>query len=176
GSDGQDGGGGGGDSGDGDDSDDSDDNDDSGGGGGGGGGDSGDGDECPEGETCDGDGKIIELLEQILGSLNNTGEVTEFDPANASSFFETEYEDGFAGIWDEKSEQLKNTDAALFIKQFRYTGNGSMPNTQMCFNLGQNMNFGCLDVPLPDANVMAFIRIVILISAAFLCRAIVFGG
>ncbi len=99
-----------------------------------------------------------------------------FDPANATSFWESEYEDGFQGVWDEKAESLKSTEAAQFIQQFKFTGGGAAPDNRICFNLGQYMNYGCKDIPLPSATVMAFIKICILVTAAFLCRRIIFGG
>ncbi|TMN33719.1 hypothetical protein CWC03_18425, partial [Pseudoalteromonas sp. S2755] len=137
----------------------------------------GDGEKPCEGDDCPKENnEVAELLAAILKNLTDAGDPQMFDKANAVSYWESEYEEGFQGVWDEKSDQLRNTEAAQFIQQFKFTATGSAPENRICFNLGQYMNYGCKEIPLPDAAIMAFIKAIILCSAAFLCRAIIFGG
>jgi hypothetical protein len=147
------------------------------------GGGDGDGDDSQEPEPCEGDDCEAAILKRIddkagiiVDSLTNKGEPILTDFSQAESLYESEYEDGFLTVWEDKESEFKNTEAVKFLDQFKFSGGGAAPNAQMCFNLGSNMNFGCAELPLPSAAIFAFIRIVILISAAFLCRRIIFGG
>jgi len=38
------------------------------------------------------------------------------------------------------------------------------------------MNLGCAELPLPSPQLLAILKVFILITAAFLCRALIFGG
>lgn len=116
------------------------------------------------------------MLESIEKSVTHKGTPEPFNINEAESFYESVYEDGFQGVWDERSDQLRNSEAAQFIQQFKFTASGSAPSGRICFNLGSIMNYGCHDIPLPDGAILGFIKMVILISAAFLCRRIIFGG
>lgn len=125
-----------------------------------------------EKEQIDGQNDILSELEK----LNNTSYSGEFNPDNSASFLESSYPDGFEGVWNEKSEELKSSDAYQFIQQFQFQSGGAPPQTQICFNLGTHMDFGCADLPLPSVQLLSIIKVFILITAAFLCRALIFGG
>ncbi|WP_138552524.1 hypothetical protein [Pseudoalteromonas rubra] len=100
-----------------------------------------------------------------------------FDPAKSASFWESSYPDGLPGIWSEKSELLSNTPAISFLDKFKFNTSGGAPSSpNWCFNLGRNMNFGCVELVVISPPVLAFIRICILITAVFTCRRIIFGG
>ena len=137
--------------------------------------------ECDPTPTCDPskedcENKALKLLESIEKSVTHKGTPEPFNINEAESFYESVYEEGFQGVWDERSDQLRNSEAAQFIQQFKFTASGSAPSGRICFNLGSIMNYGCHDIPLPDGAILGFIKMVILISAAFLCRRIIFGG
>lgn len=113
---------------------------------------------------------------EILKSISETEIGDSFNPENAASFYESEYEEGFAGVWQEKSGEFQQTEAYQFLQQFKFNGGGAAPDTSICFNLGQFMDFGCSELPVPDAGLLAILKVFILISAAFLCRRLIFGG
>ncbi|MEG3344489.1 hypothetical protein WDB89_02910 [Pseudoalteromonas sp. B5MOD-1] len=113
---------------------------------------------------------------EILKSISETDVSNTFNPESSASFYESEYEDGFAGVWQEKSGEFQQTEAYQFLQQFKFNGGGAAPDTSICFNLGQFMDFGCSELPVPDAGLLAILKVFILISAAFLCRKLIFGG
>ncbi|PAJ71880.1 hypothetical protein CJF42_24295 [Pseudoalteromonas sp. NBT06-2] len=110
-----------------------------------------------------------------LKKMNETNIENAFDPSQSNSFYEREYTNGVKGIWTDKAEAFKQTEFVTFLNQFNPSIQSAAPDFSMCFDLGF-VNFGCVALPLPTTTVMAFIKIVILISAAFLCRYIIFGG
>ncbi|GAA72417.1 hypothetical protein [Pseudoalteromonas sp. BSi20439] len=112
----------------------------------------------------------------ILDTLSETDVGNTFNPDASLSFYESSYENGFSGVWEEKSTAFKQTETFQFLEQFKFNAGGSAPDTQMCFNLGGSMDFGCAELPTPSPQLLAIIRVFILITAAFLCRALIFGG
>lgn len=125
--------------------------------GGGGGGDSDEG-------FCDGE-----------GNCSTSVEIRTEPSDGLEGFWETEYEEGLQGIFEEKLIDVKQTEFYLFLDQFKPTfGGGSAPDYQFCFDLGF-VNFGCQSLGI-DSRVFPAVRIFILITAVFLCRKILFGG
>jgi hypothetical protein len=119
----------------------------------------GDGDVTCDGDDCEGD---------VL---------TDIEPsAGLEGYWESEYEDGLEGMFLGKLEEYKQTEFFLFLEQFKpQISGGSAPNYNWCFNFGQYMNLGCHNLSI-DPRVFPALKIFILISAAFACRAILFGG
>ena len=112
----------------------------------------------------------------ILEALEPSKIPSTFNPDSSSSFYESSYENGFEGVWEEKSLAFKQTETVKFIEQFKFDSGGEAPETQICFDLGRKMDFGCADLPIASPQLLAIIKIFILITAAFLCRALIFGG
>lgn len=91
------------------------------------------------------------------------------------SFYESEYPEGFAGVWETRFEQIKSTPLFDFTSQFETSyGAGSEPTWQVCFNLGF-VDFGCGELGV-SSNIWAAVRIFILFTAALFCRRLIFGG
>lgn len=111
---------------------------------------------------------------EILKSISETEVSNTFNPENSASFYESEYEEGFGGVWDEKSSQLQNTGVFKFLAQFKFNGGGSQPDMQICFN--STANLGCEVIPFDWTRILPFLKACILITAAFACRRIIFGG
>ena len=119
----------------------------------------GDGDVTCDGDDCEGD-----VLTDIEPSEGLVG------------YWESEYEDGLEGMFLGKLEEYKQTEFFLFLEQFKpQISGGAAPNYNWCFNFGQYMNLGCHNLSI-DPRVFPALKIFILISAAFACRAILFGG
>lgn len=112
----------------------------------------------------------------LLETVSKTDVGNTFNPDLSTGFYESSYENGFAGIWAEKSILFEQTETIQFLQQFRFNAGGSPPDTQLCFNMGGSMDFGCADLPTPSPQLLAILKIFILITAAFLCRALIFGG
>ena len=111
---------------------------------------------------------------EILKSISETEVSNTFNPESSASFYESEYEEGFGGVWDEKSSQLQNTGVFRFLQQFKFNGGGSQPDMQICFN--STANLGCEVIPFDWTRILPFLKACILITAAFACRRIIFGG
>jgi hypothetical protein len=112
----------------------------------------------------------------LLETVSKTDIGNTFNPDLSTGFYESSYENGFEGIWEEKSILFEQTETIQFLQQFRFNAGGSPPDTQLCFNMGGSMDFGCADLPTPSPQLLAILKIFILITAAFLCRALIFGG
>lgn len=119
----------------------------------------------------------LEPVVNELKKINETNVETKTEPnLEQESFWESDYEDGFQGMFEGKVEEIKATALFSFIDKFQPNISGGSPaNYNFCFNLGAMGNFGCHDLGI-DARVIPAIKILILISAAFACRRIIFGG
>lgn len=120
--------------------------------------------------------KNTAALVKIAEDLGKTDVKDSFNPDLATGFYESAYENGFTGIWEEKSVLFSQTETIQFLQQFKFNAGGSPPDTRICFNLGGTMDFGCAELPTPSPQLLAILKIFILITAAFLCRALIFGG
>lgn len=116
-------------------------------------------------------------LSDIAESLDGTGANFGGGPSSGvQSFYESEYPGGIAGVWDSNKAALMSTPVFGFVDQFQFDYNdSSVPSWQMCFDMGALGNLGCKDLSVPP-YVWAFIKIVMLVSTAFLCRRLIFGG
>lgn len=91
-------------------------------------------------------------------------------------FWESEYEDGVEGMFQGKIDELKATEFFLFLDEFKpQISGGSAPMFNWCFNFGRYMNFGCQTVNI-DPRVFPALKVFFLLSSAFACRQILFGG
>ncbi|TMP53178.1 hypothetical protein [Pseudoalteromonas sp. S1612] len=110
----------------------------------------------------------------ILDSISETDIGDTFNPEGSSSFYESAYENGWQGVWDEKSDLISQTGLFVFLKQFRLTSGGSAPEMNICFDV--LVNLGCKTLDPNWERLMPFLRICIFITTAFVCRRIIFGG
>ena len=110
----------------------------------------------------------------ILDTLSETDVGNTFNPDASSSFYESSYENGFQGVWDEKSELISQTGLFVFLKQFRLTSGGSAPEMNICFDV--LVNLGCKTLDPNWERLMPFLKLCIFITTAFVCRRIIFGG
>jgi len=110
----------------------------------------------------------------ILDTLSETGVSNTFNPDASTSFYESSYENGWQGVWEEKSNLISQTGLFQFLQQFRLGSGGSAPEMNICFDV--LVNLGCKTLDPNWERLMPFLRICILITAAFVCRRIIFGG
>jgi hypothetical protein len=115
---------------------------------------------------------IGETLDGINDSLNPSELPPIPEPA---SWYEPVYEDGLSGVWDEHLPALQQTPLFTFLDQFTMAPSGTQPDWNFCFNLGALGNYGCERLEVPSF-IWNFIRIVMLLGAAFTARRLIFGG
>lgn len=130
---------------------------------------------------ADDTGDIKDVLEGAFGKGGKGGKGKGMPGLGAGdcvadcSWYESAYPDGIVGIWQEHSAALKQTPVFTFLDQFKFEPDGAQPDFQLCFNMGKLGDYGCKSLEVPSV-IWAFMKLVILISAAFLCRALIFGG
>lgn len=86
------------------------------------------------------------------------------------------YPDGLTGVWNTRKAELLASPLLSLVSVLTPTigSGGAYPVWIVPVNFG-GKNFGTYDVSLPT-YVWDFLKWVVLISAAFLCRALIFGG
>ena len=131
------------------------------------------------GQQLDGQGKSLKGIQDGIDGLGDAfGDDGEPDGGGLGSegtWYESEYPDGIVGIWNEHSAALQQTPMFDFLNQFQIAPDGTQPDMNFCFNLGALGDLGCKSVEVP-AIVWVFLKLCILITAAFTCRALIFGG
>tara|TARA_Y100001963_G_scaffold112320_1_gene155466 strand:- start:115 stop:1575 length:1461 start_codon:yes stop_codon:yes gene_type:complete len=108
-----------------------------------------------------------------IAEFTKQGEIEPLPP-EPESWYESEYENGLKGIWEEKQPLLMATPLFSFVEQFNINPNGNPPDFEMCFNLGAMGNYGCDSFEVPQW-IWNAIKVFILFTAAILCRAAVTG-
>jgi len=90
--------------------------------------------------------------------------------------YDRKYPNGIKGIWETKSASLKQTSLFTFVDSMmpKYSS-GSCPSWHVDLDLAGWANFGTADLS-PSCDLWAFAKIVIIISALLLARALIFGG
>lgn len=97
------------------------------------------------------------------------------DLPEVEPFYEQKYPDGFQGVWNEAKSDFDNSEFLSFLQSFVPSFSGTCPSWSMNFAIGAMANFGTI----PFATlcyVFDFIKVIVLVTAAFTCRAIIFGG
>lgn len=118
---------------------------------------------------------ISDTNSSILDSISNTSTTSSFNKSDSSSYWDSPYDDGFSGVYNDKKNEFLNTGVFQFLQQFKFNTGGSPPNMEMCFNTGL-VDLGCKSIPFDWSRILPFLKICILITAAFTCRKIIFGG
>ncbi|MCQ4289544.1 hypothetical protein NA647_19230 [Pseudomonas stutzeri] len=90
-------------------------------------------------------------------------------------FYEQKYPDGLEGVWNTRSAEFQDSAFMDFLGSFVPSFSGSCPAWSMNMNIASWANFGIHHFQTL-CWVFDFIKVVLLVSAAFLCRALMFGG
>lgn len=98
---------------------------------------------------------------------------TEMPSQQFEPWYTPEYPDGPVGVWNTRSDALQNTAIVQWVKGFELTGGASF-NPSWTLDFSQ-MGFGAFEVSIPG-EIMLVLRYLVLISAAFSVRKIIFGG
>ncbi|ATA56527.1 hypothetical protein CKY39_27295 [Variovorax boronicumulans] len=91
--------------------------------------------------------------------------------------YERKYPDGLVGIWNEKKEQLKQSQLFSLPSQLLPTGvsGGSCPSWTIPLDMAGFHDWGMADLTVP-CWVYDVLKAIVLIGAAILARALIFGG
>lgn len=101
--------------------------------------------------------------------------VQDSDFPEVGPFYEQKYPDGLQGVWSNASAQLNDSAFMSFLNSFVPNFSGSCPSWSMSFDIASWASYGSHNFP-SLCYVFDFIKVIILVSAAFLCRSIIFGG
>lgn len=117
---------------------------------------------------------LVSAVEGIGEGVNETSVETDSEPSDGiESFYEAEYPNGFQDVWQKNKAAFENTEMNQYLESWKLTATGAAPPMQLCFNV--IMDFGCKEFVI-DPRIFPFLRIIMLVSTAFLCRALIFGG
>ncbi|BAN48601.1 hypothetical protein [Metapseudomonas resinovorans] len=90
-------------------------------------------------------------------------------------FYEQKYPDGMQGVWSDAKADFENSEFVSFMQSFVPSFSGSCPSWSMNFAIGALANFGT--IPFQSlCYIFDFIKVIMLVTAVFTCRAIIFGG
>lgn len=131
------------------------------------------------GQQLEGIGESLDGLSDVMqpGTGQNSGPTlcTGQDCWKQKSWVQSSFPDGVQGLWDERKDAFDRSAMKGYLDSFVPSLQaGAIDPFQLCFNLGF-YNYGCHSFSIPD-YVIAFLRLVILISAGFYCQRLVFGG
>lgn len=90
-------------------------------------------------------------------------------------FYEVKYPDGLAGVWSDTFASLQDTAFVEFMQGFVPSFSGSCPSFGLSFQIAQWASFGSLEFS-SICYVLDFVKILLLVTAMFTSRALIFGG
>ncbi len=131
------------------------------------------------GEKLDGISESIDGLGNAFeaGSGQNTGPTlcTGDDCYKGKSWITPKYPEGMISIYETHKAAFQGSSIHSYLEGFNPNISGSAPtNWNFCVDVGF-ANLGCHSLELPP-YILAFVRLIILITAGFLCRRLIFGG
>lgn len=116
--------------------------------------------------------------------ISNESETTEEGEEQAATdsalpgmpdLYERKYPNGIKGVWDEKMAAIKTSSLFGIVPGLTPNlGDGGCPVWTIPVDIGL-IDFGTYDVSIP-CSVWAFVRVVIILTAMFLARRLMFGG
>lgn len=90
-------------------------------------------------------------------------------------FYEQKYPEGLEGVWNTRAAEFEDSAFMEFLASFIPSFSGSCPAWSINVNIASWAQLGIHDFQ-SLCWVFDFIKVVLLVSAAFLCRALMFGG
>lgn len=90
-------------------------------------------------------------------------------------FYDQKYPDGFSGVWKSKKAEIDNGPFMKFLSGFVPGFSGSCPTFGLDFNISTWANFGHVDF-MSLCWVFDFIKVIMMVTTLFTCRALIFGG
>jgi len=103
------------------------------------------------------------------------GSFTDTPFPEVEPFYEQKYPDGLGGVWAARKAEFEDSAFMDFLGSFVPSFSGSCPAWSFNVNVASWAQFGIHDFQ-SLCWVFDFVKVVLLVSAAFLCRALIFGG
>ncbi|KAF1072203.1 MAG: hypothetical protein GAK45_00288 [Pseudomonas citronellolis] len=101
--------------------------------------------------------------------------VTDTALPQIDPFYEQQYPDGLQGVWNEKQAEFQDSAFLSFLHSFVPNFSGSCPAFSLSFAIAAWANYGTIHFT-SICYALDLVKVVILVSALFLCRALIFGG
>ncbi|MDF3865372.1 hypothetical protein P3W53_12905 [Pseudomonas denitrificans (nom. rej.)] len=101
--------------------------------------------------------------------------VTDSELPKVDPFYEQQYPDGLQGVWDGKQAEFQDSAFVSFLHSFVPSFSGSCPAFSLSFAIAAWANYGTIQFS-SICYALDLVKVVILVSALFLCRALIFGG
>lgn len=104
-----------------------------------------------------------------------SGEYTDAPFSEVTPFYEQKYPDGLQGVWDSASAQVSSSAFLQFLQSFVPSFSGSCPSWSLSFNIMPQAMFGTFEF-MSLCYVFDFVKIILMATAVFCARWIMFGG
>ncbi|MFK1412926.1 hypothetical protein ACIUV6_25630 [Pseudomonas aeruginosa] len=132
-----------------------------------------DGDKTEETTTTDTDDVTAEIPPEEKEEEGGSFEDSEFP--EVKPFYEQKYEDGLEGVWRDKRAEFEDTEFMKFLQGFIPSFSGRCPAFGLDMNIASWANYGYQQFG-SICYVLDFVKAILMVSALFLCRALIFGG
>lgn len=104
-----------------------------------------------------------------------SGEYTDAPFTEVTPFYEQKYPDGLQGVWDSASAQVSSSAFLQFLQSFVPSFSGTCPSWSLSFNIMPQAMFGTFEF-MSLCYVFDFVKIILMATAVFCARWIMFGG
>lgn len=108
-------------------------------------------------------------------TTTSDGTYTDTDFPDVPPFYDQKYPNGFKGVWDDNKDALTNSPFITFLKGFVPSFSGTCPTFGLSFDIMPHANYGYVQFS-SLCYIFDFVKIIILVTAMFTCRALIFGG
>jgi hypothetical protein len=105
------------------------------------------------------------------------GDINDVALPSIPTLYERKYPDGLIGIWNQKSDQIKQASAFTLASQLMPTGltSGTCPTWPITLEFAWWASYGERDVA-PPCWIWDVAKTIVIISALMLARSLIFGG
>ena len=119
--------------------------------------------------------QIAQFTAEGTGKNDGPTLCTGDDCYKSKSWIEPKYPEGMKTVYDAHKEAFQQSSVNQYLQAFNPTISGTLVESwQFCFNF-DFVSLGCHDVAIPP-YVLSFVRLIVLITAGFLARRLIFGG
>lgn len=126
----------------------------------------------PDGSTTE---TTTEETDDVVDQDQESGDFADTAFPEVPSFYEAKYPDGLQGVWNDARSRLDQSDFLSFLRSFVPSFSGTCPSWSVGFNIASWANYGTQSFS-SLCHVFDFVKIVLLVTAAFMSRRIIFGG
>jgi hypothetical protein len=121
-------------------------------------------------------GETIKSTAETIDEKDIEPAVTDTDLPEQPKLYERKYPNGLQGVWNDQKTALMATPLASLQSVFAPSiAGGSCPSWTFNANIGPNMNYGT-GVISPPCWLWTALKAIVIVSALFVARGLVFGG